>query len=66
MNGPYQGGWNDQARRFAFTILILAIALSFAAKVFVRLAPTLITLAVLGAAVYGVVLVVRYRRSRWW
>lgn len=66
MNGPYQGGWNDQARRFAFTILLLAIALSVAAKVFMRLAPALVTLAVLAAAVYGIVLIVRYRRSQWW
>lgn len=65
MNAPPPGGWNERARRFAWTVLFLAIVLSFAADVLRAIAPMLIVGAVVGGAVYLGVLIARYRRSRW-
>ena len=65
MNGPPSGGWNERARRLAWTLIFLAFALSFAAGVLRALAPVLIIGTVVGAAVYLGVVIARYRKSRW-
>lgn len=65
MNGASQGGWQDRARRFGWTVLFVAIALSFAVEILRAIAPVLVVGAIIAGIVYLLVAIVRYRRSRW-
>lgn len=65
MTGPPQGGWQERARRFGWTVLFVAFALSFAAEILRAIAPVLVVGAIVAGVVYVGVLIVRYRRSRW-
>ena len=58
-------GWQDRARGFAWTVLFVVIALTFAANMLTAIAPTIITVLLVSSLVYAGVLVARYRRSRW-
>jgi len=62
---PNPNGWQTTARGLATTVLLVAIALYIAVRLIEAVAEVLIGLAVAGAFVYVVVLIVRYRRSRW-
>jgi len=65
VNAPPPRGWNERARRLAWTVLFLAFALSFAANVLRAIVPMLIVAAAVGGVLYVGVLIARYRRSRW-
>lgn len=65
MNAPTPTGMQGRARRLAATALIVAFTLWVAVSILESIAPVLITVAAISAAVYGGVLIARYRRSRW-
>jgi len=65
VNGPPQGGWQERARRFGWTVLFVSFALSFAAQILQAIAPVLVVGATVAGVVYLAVTIARYRRSRW-
>jgi hypothetical protein len=65
VNGPPQGGWQERARRFGWTVLFVAFAISLAVDILRVIAPVLAVGAIVAGVIYLVVAIVRYRRSRW-
>jgi hypothetical protein len=57
--------WHTDAKRFAVTVLVVAIALYIAAQLIEAVLPILVVTGLVGAVVYVVVTVGRHRRSRW-
>jgi hypothetical protein len=55
----------DRILRFAGTALVAAVAIFFAVHLIESVLPNLIAVLAVVGAVYGVIAVVRYRRSRW-
>ena len=57
--------WHTDAKRFAMTVLFVAIALYLAAQLIEAVLPTLLVIGAVAAVVSGVVAIGRHRRSRW-
>ena len=65
MNDFPQSGWQGRARGFAWTVLFVVIALTFAIHTLATIAPTIVTVLVIGTGLYVGVVSARHRRSRW-
>ena len=65
MTAPNPSNWQTTARGLATTVLLVAIALYIAVRLIEAVAEVLIGLTAAGAFAYVVVIIVRYRRSRW-
>ena len=65
MNDFPHSGWQDRARGFAWTVLFVVIALTFAVNALAAIAPTIMAVVSIGVLVYAGVMIARYRRSRW-
>ena len=65
MTAPPPGNWQSSARGVAATVLLVAIALYLAVRLIDAVATVLVVIAAIAALGYIVVLVARYRRSRW-
>ena len=57
--------WHTDAKRFAVTVLVVAIALYIAAKLIEAVLPILVVIGALAALICVVVAIGRHRRSRW-
>lgn len=62
---PPTDNWKTSAKSLAATALLVAIGLYLAVRLIESVATVLIVLAAGAAVSYIVVLIVRYRRSRW-
>jgi hypothetical protein len=57
--------WQGSARKFAATALVVAIGLYLTVRLIEAVATVLVIIAAVGAFAYVLILVGRYRRSRW-
>jgi uncharacterized membrane protein YfcA len=65
MNGLYPGNWQNSLRGIAATAVLVAIGFYIAITLIQAIAKPLIGIVVVAAALYGIVRIERYRRSRW-
>ena len=65
MTSPPPGNWQSSLKKFAATVLLVAIGLYIAAHLILAVAPVLIVIGLIGVGFYAGVLIARHRRSRW-